>query len=205
MFCNHPRLYMFLERFSSQASTSPFKKRMLIVPTSMQTPEEKNAEEDRKAKEAAEAAEKAEEEKKAAAKKEAAKQAFYDMLDKDLPEPVPMTQEEIVHMPNIIYHEYMEITTQEQEQIRQQQEMIVEVPIPMTQEEIVDVHWTLAPAEIEDELFHSVVEVPVPMIQDEFFNSFTLGLPLPRAPKGRVFPLFYQGFSERVVTAIVHQ
>ena len=85
--------------------------------------------------------------------------------------PVPMAQEEIAHMPNIFYYEYMEIIMQEQEQIRQQQEMIVEVPIPMTQEEIADVHWTLAPAEIEDELFHSVVEVPVPMIQDELFNS----------------------------------
>ena len=92
----------------------------------MQTPEEKKAEEERKAKEAAEAAEKAEGEKKTAAKKEAAKKAFYDVLAKDLQEPentivevpVPMTQEEIVHMPNIIYHEYMEIIMQEQEQIK---------------------------------------------------------------------------------------
>ena len=126
--------------------------------------------------------------------------------------PVPMIQEAIVEVPVPMIQEgtlsdFMEFIWMEQEEIamKGEEEMIVEVPIPMTQEEIVEVHWTLAPAEIDDELFHSVVEVPVPMIQEELIDSFTLGPPLPMAPKGRAFPLYFKGFSARVVTAHVHQ
>ena len=148
-----------------------------------------------------------EEVKKAAEASAAADEAAKKAEEEIVEVPIPMTQEEIVHMPNIKYPEYMDIIRMEQEEIamKGEEEMIVEMPIPMTQEEIVEVHWTLAPAGIDDEFFHSVVEGPVPMIQEELIDSFTLGPPLPMAPKGRAFPLHFKGFSAKVVFAQVHQ
>ena len=51
-------------------------------------------------------------------------------VDQTVEVPIPMTQEEVVHVPQVITHTRVQ---------QQQVEQTVEVPIPMTQEEVVHV------------------------------------------------------------------
>ena len=134
---------------------------------------------------------KTEEEKKAAEK---AEEVIVEVhwtqapVEMEVEVPVPRIQDELFH--SVV-------------EVHWTQAPVVEVPAPMIQEELFNSVVEVPVPMIQEELFNSVVEVPVPMIQEELFHSVALGLPLPKAPKSRVAPLFYQGFSARVVTAIV--
>ena len=71
--------------------------------------------------------------------------------------PIPMTQEEVVHVPKVIT----------QTRVQQQHvEQTVEVPIPMTQEEVVHVPKVITQTRVQQQHVEQTVEVPVPMTQD---------------------------------------
>ena len=79
--------------------------------------------------------------------------------------PVPMTQEEIVHVPKIIQQEHV---------TQQHVEMVGEVPVPMTQEGIVHAPTNIPQVRVTQQHVEIPVEVPVPMTQEEIVHAPTI-------------------------------